>query len=108
MDIRFLYFEDCPSHEEALNRLHKVMQEEGIEEEIQIIKVETEEQAQENHFIGSPTILVNGSDIVPPTPVTRYGLACRAYTLEDGRISPLPSYEMIRWAIRRAREDVHE
>ncbi len=107
MDIQFLYFEDCPSHDEALKRLREVMQEEGVESRIEIIKVETEAQAEEYKFMGSPTILVNGDDIVSPTQSARYGLACRAYTLEDGRISPLPSYEMIRHAIRAAREDAH-
>ena len=102
MDIQFLYFEDCPSHDEALNRLREVMQEEEVEAGIEIIKVETEEQAKEHHFTGSPTNLVNGNDIVSPPPGSRFGLACRGYTLEDGRISPLPSREMIRRAVRSA------
>jgi hypothetical protein len=106
MDIQFLYFEDCPSHDEALKRLQEVMQEEGIEARIEIIKVETDEQAQEYHFTGSPTILVNGNDIVSPQPGNHYRLACRVYTLEDGRISPLPSREMIRRAVRSAFDDV--
>ena len=102
MDVQFLYYEDCPSHEEALARLREVMQEEGVELRVEIIKVETEEQAQELRFIGSPTILVDGQDIVSPDPGTRFGLACRAYTLEDGRISPLPSRDMLRKALRSA------
>lgn len=105
MDVQFLYYEDCPSHEEALARLHEVMQEEGIDSEIGVVKVETEEQAQEHRFVGSPTILVDGQDIVSPEPGTRFGLACRAYALEDGRISPLPSRNMIRKALRSAVED---
>jgi hypothetical protein len=107
MDIKFLYFEDCPSHDEALNRLREVMHDEGVESSIEIVKVETEEQAQGHRFIGSPTILVNGRDIVPPAAGYRYGLACRAYTLEDGRISPLPSHEMIRSALLSALENEH-
>lgn len=105
MEVQFLYYEDCPSHEEALARLREVMQEEGIDSEIEIVKVETEEQAQEHRFVGSPTILVDGQDIASPEPGTRFGLACRAYTLEDGRISPLPSRDMIRKALRPAVED---
>jgi ribosomal protein S21 len=30
MDITFLYWEECMSHEEALRRLRQVMAEEGI------------------------------------------------------------------------------
>lgn len=101
MKILFLYSEDCPSHEQALQRLRKVMNEEGMRNEIEILRVETSEEAEKLKFIGSPTILIDGRDIDPPTN-PYYALTCRAYRLEDGRISPLPSEAMIRQAIRRA------
>ena len=99
MNIQFLYFEDCPSHDDALERLRAVMQEEGVRADIEIIKVETEEQAQTWKFTGSPTILIDGQDIVPVPPESTYYLSCRVYHLEDGRFSPLPSREMIRKGI---------
>ncbi len=102
MKIRFLYYEECPSHDVALERLRQVLAEEGIEAEIEVIKVETQEQAEDLHFIGSPTILIEGQDIDPPPPNAHYALTCRAYRLEDGRISPLPSPDMIRRAVRAA------
>ena len=102
MRIDFLYFEDCPSHEQALERLQKVMSAEDVEANVEVTRVETEERAQELEFTGSPTIRVDGEDIVPPEE-ERYGLACRAYRLEDGRISPLPSEDMIRRALAPAR-----
>jgi hypothetical protein len=98
--VTFQYCDDCPSHEQALARLRKVLSEEIIAAEIEIIKIESDEQARRFRFIGSPTILLNDVDIDPPI-TSHYGLACRAYRLEDGRISPLPSEEMIRRAIRR-------
>ena len=100
LQVTFQYCEDCPSHEQALARLRKILNEEGVDARIEIIKIETDEQAKRSRFVGSPTILLNDVDIDPPT-VNNYGLACRAYQLEDGRISPLPSEEMIRRAIRR-------
>ncbi|MFQ5614018.1 MAG: hypothetical protein ACE5H9_17995 [Anaerolineae bacterium] len=102
MDITFLYYEECPSHDAALERLRQVMAEEGIEAGIEIIQVKTEAQAQRLRFVGSPTILVNGRDIDPPPPEARYALTCRAYHWRDegGRISPLPSPAMIRRALR--------
>ena len=100
MQITFLYYEDCPSHAEALQRLRTVLSEESIEAEIEIIKVETDEQAQKLRFIGSPTIRIDGQDIDPPSKEAFYALTCRGYYQEDGRISPLPSPEMIRRAIR--------
>ncbi|MGA3405410.1 MAG: hypothetical protein ABSD49_06755 [Candidatus Bathyarchaeia archaeon] len=83
-----------------MTRLRKVLSEERIAAEIKIIQIETDEQARRLRFIGSPTILLNDVDVDPPI-TNHYALACRAYRLEDGRISPLPSEEMIRRAIRR-------
>ena len=47
--------------------------------------------------------MVNGDDIDPPVNA-HYALTCRAYRLEGGRISPLPSEAMIRKALRKAKE----
>jgi len=80
--------------------LRKVLSEERLNVSVDVIKVETDDQAKHLRFTGSPTILLNDVDIDPHVN-THYGLACRAYQLEDGRISPLPSEEMIRRAIRR-------
>ncbi len=101
MGIRFLYYEDCPSHDVALARLKTVMAEEGVTADIEVIKVETDEQALKLRFAGSPTILINGQDIVPVPDNACYSLTCRAYRLDDGRISPLPSPDMIRRALRQ-------
>ena len=99
MRVSFLYYEDCPSYDLALERLGEVMKEEGIPGEVQVVKVETEEQARELRFVGSPTIRVDDQDIDPPSD-SRYALTCRAYRLADDRISPLPSKDMIRRALR--------
>jgi hypothetical protein len=105
MRIDFLYFEDCPSHEQALERLRKVLAEEDIEADISVVEVKTEEQARDLEFAGSPTILVEGRDISPHLELPNYALTCRTYQLEDGRISPLPSEDMIRRTIRAVAGD---
>ncbi len=102
--ITFMYFEDCPSHEAALARLHQVIAEEGVAAEVEVIRVETDEEAVRHRFTGSPTILVEGRDIDPPATGAQYALACRAYRREDGRITPLPPVELIRRALRAAAE----
>lgn len=101
MSIQFLYYEDCPSHDVALERLQSVMAEESIHADIDIIKVETEEQAHALRFVGSPTFVVNGEDLFPVPENAYYSLTCRAYRLDDGRISPLPTPDMIRRALRQ-------
>ena len=103
MQVTFLYFEDCPSHAEALARLRRVMAEEGVAAEIEIVRVETDEAARRWQFPGSPTIRINGQDIDPVPTDAYFGLSCRAYHLEDGRISPLPSVDMIRRAVKQAK-----
>ncbi|WP_324715421.1 DUF2703 domain-containing protein [Carboxydochorda subterranea] len=102
MRIEFLYWEECPSHDEALRRLREVLAEEGVRDPVEIIRVDTDEQAEALRFPGSPTIRFDGVDIQPEG-AERAGsaLTCRAYRV-DGRISPLPTKGMIREALRRA------
>ncbi|MFN7209361.1 MAG: hypothetical protein ACK4P1_03080 [Aggregatilineales bacterium] len=102
MRIQFLYYEDCPSHAAGLQRLREALAAEGIQAPIEIVKVETEAQAEALRFVGSPTILIDGVDIAPPSGAARYRLTCRTYRLEDGRFAPLPSFEMIRAALQKA------
>jgi hypothetical protein len=98
--IEFLYWEDCPSHEQALIRLQEVMAEGRIESPIEMIEVLTDEDAERLAFPGSPTIRVDGVD-VDASGAEQMGtaLTCRVYLLEAGRYSPLPSKEMIRSAL---------
>jgi hypothetical protein len=98
--IEFLFWQDCPSHPEALDRLQEVMADLEIEAPIQEIEVLTDEDAERLRFPGSPTIRVNGLD-VDADGAAHMGtaLTCRVYRLEDGRFSPVPSRTMIRRAL---------
>jgi hypothetical protein len=104
MKVEFLFWEGCPSHDVALDRLHEVMAEEGIDASVEVVEIETEEGAEAARFIGSPTIRIDGQDIDPPDGEVIYGLTCRAYRHEDGRITPLPTHSLIRHALLAARE----
>lgn len=103
MKVQFLFWEDCPSHPQAWQRLGDVLGEMGIEVEVERIEVTTEDAAQRWHFAGSPTILVDGQDI-DPQPDLPARLTCRLYFHEDGRPSPLPSRGMIARALEAARD----
>ncbi|GHO96210.1 hypothetical protein KSF_062580 [Reticulibacter mediterranei] len=101
--IEFFYWEECPSHERALAILREVMAEEGITAPVDVIEVKTEDEAQRYHFYGSPTIHINGRDIVLPLEdAGEPSLTCRAYRRADGRISPQPPRERIIAALRAA------
>ncbi len=99
--VEFLYSEDCPSHDRALEMLEQVIKDEGVQPRIDIRRVETEEEAERYRFPGSPTIRINGTDI-DDNAALPVGLTCRAYRQENGRISPLPPKDKITEAIRRA------
>lgn len=106
LSISFQYCEQCPSYEQALERLRKVLVEENVQATLEIIKVQSDEQARQLQFIGSPTIQINGKDIDTPSSSIYRADACRIYTLDDGRVSPLPSENMIRKTVRSCRESL--
>lgn len=97
--IEFLFWEGCPSHERALSDLTALLDEFQIaRDQLRVIEVMTADDAEREHFIGSPTIRINGKDIVDPGE-TPYGLDCRVYFRRDGRASPLPDPDDLRDAI---------
>ncbi len=65
------------------------------------MKIGTEDDAQRERFVGSPTIRIGGVEVAPAQgePV---GLNCRVYRLRDGSVSPTPDPQDIREAIREA------
>lgn len=89
------------STEETLARLRAVVRAEGVDAEIVVRQISSDEEAAETGFFGSPTILVNGRDIAPPGPHEATHVdACRLYVRPDGRPSPLPPAELLREAVR--------
>ncbi|MGQ0568475.1 MAG: DF family (seleno)protein [Armatimonadota bacterium] len=109
MRIEFLYWEDCPSHEEALSRLRQVLIEEGLSDIVEVIRIDAQPDADRLGFPGSPTIRIDGVDLQPEG-VGPASLTCRTYRTEIGRLSPLPTPTMIRRALqarRQVTEEVH-
>ena len=100
LKIEFLYWEDCPSHGMAWERLQAILKEKNLKPQVARIQIKTDEDARQWSFCGSPTIRINGRDIDPQgAQAQRIGLNCRIYHIPDGRVVPLPSEEMIRKAI---------
>ena len=100
MRIEVLYLEGCPNYVPAVERLRKILGQEGLAIAAEFIAVKDEVAAKELKFVGSPTIRVNGLDIeVDSRAATETGLACRRYP------GGLPSEEMIRAAFREARKE---
>jgi hypothetical protein len=101
MRVELLWWEGCPSHPETLEDLRGALAEEGLDAEVELVEVESDEQAQRERFPGSPTIRLDGEDAFPADPSEPFSLTCRIYRLRDGRVSPTPDPEDIRDALRR-------
>jgi hypothetical protein len=78
------------------------MAEAGMDpESLRSIEVATQQTADREGFVGSPTIRIDGRDVQPPEQAEPPGLTCRIYHLRDGRISPLPDPEDVKEALGR-------
>ncbi len=101
--IEFLYFDGCPHQQKAYELLLEVLREQKKQQPVQIdrIEIKNDEEAQRHEFLGSPTIRVDGVDIDPSTGEKEtFVKACRMYVI-DGRLSGVPTKEMIREALER-------
>ena len=98
MRVELLYADGDPAAMPARQNLVEVLIEDAFETPIQMIAVGTEADAELLGMRGSPTILIDGTDIVPDWdgPI---GLAPRVY----GADGPIPAKRVIRLAVERAR-----
>ena len=104
MKVEFLWWEGCPSHPEALEQLKGTLRDEGLDPDtVEGREIETDDQAHEERFPGSPTIRIDGEDVVPPGNGEPMTLTCRVYRLRDGRPSPTPDPDDLRDAVRAAK-----
>jgi hypothetical protein len=103
MRVELLWWEGCPSYPETRADLERILSEEGLDAEVEMVEVESDEQAQRERFPGSPTIRVDGEPILAPDNGEPFSLTCRVYRLRDGRPSPTPDPEDLREAIRSAK-----
>jgi hypothetical protein len=93
MQIDLLYFDGCPSWEDALENLKAALAAEGLEADIHLVKVEGNDEATRLKFLGSPSFQVNGVDWWLEER-KRYNLSCRIYTTPQG-LKGVPTVEML-------------
>jgi hypothetical protein len=100
--VELLWWEGCPSSEEAHELVRRLMADAGMDpQSLRSVEIVSDDAASRAGFVGSPTIRVDGHDIQPPEDSEPPGLTCRVYHLRDGRISPLPDPEDIKEALVR-------
>src|SRR5829696_2113426 len=98
MQMEILYFDGCPTYLKAEKTLREVLEEEGLDAEVKLIAVNTDEEAQELLFPGSPTIRVDGEDLFPVPDRAEYALGCRMYAIPEG-LKGSPTAKMVRAAL---------
>ena len=102
-EIELLWWEGCPSTDRALGELRDALAELDLAgAHVQKTEIRTDDDAGAAGFCGSPTILIDGADLVPAGPDDVIGLSCRVYRRRDGKISPTPDPDDLRAALRRA------
>ena len=102
MRVELLYWDGDADYMSARQNLVEVLTEDAFETTIQMIAVSSDEDAAFLSFPGSPTIRIDGQDVVPPDEGEPLTLTCRVYRLRDGRSSPLPDPEDVRARVRQA------
>jgi hypothetical protein len=101
--VELLWWPGCPSHDRALADLRAALAEVGLDgDAVQVVRIDTEEDAAREGFPGSPTIRVDGDDLLPAGGGEPSGLTCRLYRLRDGRPSPSPDPADLRAALSAA------
>lgn len=102
MHVELLFWEGCPSHPRALADLRAAMADLGLDPDAVVVReIRTDEQVIRERFPGSPTIRIDGIDVVPSADEP-FGLVCRVYHRRDGRVSPTPDPLDLRDALQAA------
>ena len=100
MKVEVLYFDGCPTYETASKTLREALAEEGIAAEVELVAVNTNEEARRLRFPGSPTIRVGGRDLFPVYEREDWRLGCRVYATPEG-LEGSPTAEMLREALTK-------
>jgi hypothetical protein len=93
VELTIQYFDDCIYADDLINNTNKVIEDLNLNIEIKEVKINTDESAKKYKFRGSPTLLINGIDLVNMPAPENGSLSCRVY--KDG----VPSADTIKMRI---------
>lgn len=100
MNVEVLVVPDCPHEGSAYDLALAALADLGVAGSVSVTVIESDQQAQECGFTGSPTFLINGRDPFAE-PGSAVGLACRMYRTSSG-LSGMPELGALREELRRA------
>lgn len=94
VDLEVLHIDDCPNWREAATRLRAALDATGHPDEaITFRLLRTSEDIDGTAFAGSPTITLDGVDLIPSQGATG-DLACRVYATPAG-LAGLPTVDQL-------------
>jgi hypothetical protein len=101
MKVELLYFDGCPSYEALMRELGQLLDTERVGAVVELHRIESDEEARQQRFLGSPTVRVDGQDVEPGADTRQdYGIKCRLYRTE-GEIKRIPAKTWILAALGR-------
>ena len=102
MTLELLYLPGCPNHGSAVDLVRNVLQAEGVHVEQTQTPISSHEEAMTHRFPGSPTLRINGRDVLRiPSGRFEVGFACRTYWI-NGQPQGLPPRVWVERALREA------
>jgi hypothetical protein len=101
--VEILYFDSCPSYRTAEKTLKEVLADEGIKAEVELVAVNTDEEAHRLRFPGSPTFRVDERDLFLASEREDWRLGCRIYATPEG-LKGSPTAEMLKEALETGSE----
>lgn len=101
MKIELLYFDGCPHWVETRQLLSRALRDASLPDDVDLVEIDTAEKAGLHHFMGSPSIRINGVDIEPGAPDDGFNIECRLYWI-NGKPAGVPAREWIEAALARA------
>ncbi|HWH38034.1 MAG TPA: proline dehydrogenase family protein [Candidatus Limnocylindrales bacterium] len=87
MRAELLITPGCPHAARAEDDLRAVLAERGLPSEVEKVFINDLDHAAGLGFRGSPTIRLDGRDVVPSEPGGQANLGCRLYVQPDGRLA---------------------
>ncbi|WP_322780364.1 hypothetical protein [Frankia sp. Cas4] len=85
MLIEVLYIDGCPHYARFVAHLAELVNRAGVSAPVRQRRVDDDEAARVEQFLGSPTLRIDGRDVDPAAREREdYGMQCRVYPTFDG------------------------
>jgi hypothetical protein len=98
--VEVLVFDGCPNVDATLGRARAAIAATNARADVQLVRVESDEEARRLRFLGSPTVRVDGVDVDGSANLRDdFGLQCRIYSV-GGRLQGAPPMDWIAAALR--------